>query len=73
MTALSLFAALAIPVSAAADDGEVHHHKHRHYKIIDMGTFAGLASNGIPFMGNGSDCGPLVSVGSISYERESLR
>ena len=53
ITAMTLFAALAIPVSLAADDDDGdHHHKHHHYKLIDMGTFGGPASNGIPFVNN---------------------
>ena len=35
ITAMALFAALAIPVSQAADDErDYHHHKHHHYKLI---------------------------------------
>jgi probable HAF family extracellular repeat protein len=42
-TAVSLFAALAIPVNIAAQDNEEQHHKPRHhtYRLIDLGTFGG--------------------------------
>ena len=42
----ALFAALANPVSLAAqDNGERHHqHKYHHYQLIDPGTFGGPAS-----------------------------
>jgi len=41
--ALTPFAALAIPVSLAAQDNAEpdHHHKYHHYQIIDPGTFGG--------------------------------
>jgi len=44
-TVITLLAALAIPISLAADDHGDHHHKHHHYKLIDMGTFGGPASS----------------------------
>jgi probable HAF family extracellular repeat protein len=44
ITAITLLAALAIPVSLAADDEGDHHHKHHHYKLIDVGTLGGLQS-----------------------------
>jgi len=37
-TAIALFAALAMPVSPAAQE---HHTKHDKYKLIDLGTFGG--------------------------------
>src|SRR5215467_272604 len=40
--AITLLAALAIPVSVAADDQG--HHKHHHYQLIDIGTFGGPTS-----------------------------
>jgi probable HAF family extracellular repeat protein len=44
--ALTLFAALANPVSLAAQDNakQHHHHKYHHYQINDVGTFGGPQS-----------------------------
>jgi probable HAF family extracellular repeat protein len=42
--AVTLFAALAIPIRLTAQDSQDHKHKHHHYKLIDMGTFGGPAS-----------------------------
>jgi probable HAF family extracellular repeat protein len=44
ITAITLFAALAMPVRLAAQDNRDHLHKHHHYQLIDMGTFGGPAS-----------------------------
>ena len=41
--AITLFAALAIPVRLAAQDKR-DKPKHHHYQLIDMGTFGGPAS-----------------------------
>ncbi len=43
MVALSLFAALAMPVGMAAQDNPSQDHKpkHKQYKLIDIGTFGG--------------------------------
>ena len=43
ITAITLFAALAMPVQLAAqeDAGQVRKPKHHHYKLIDIGTFGG--------------------------------
>jgi probable HAF family extracellular repeat protein len=43
VAAMTLFAALAIPVQLAAQDSQ-DNHKHHHYQLIDMGTFGGPAS-----------------------------
>lgn len=43
--ALSLFAALAIPVLLAAQDQHELNQKHHHYKVIQMGTFGGPTSS----------------------------
>src|ERR1700675_1770050 len=45
--ALTLFAALAIPVRSAAQDKAKphHHHQYHHYQLIDMGTFGGPDSS----------------------------
>jgi len=47
ITAMTLVAALAIPVGLAAQDdvAQANKPKHHHYKLIDMGTFGGPASN----------------------------
>ncbi len=46
ITAMTLLAALAIPVRLAAQDNrdQSNDHKHHHYKLIDLGTFGGPAS-----------------------------
>jgi probable HAF family extracellular repeat protein len=43
MTAVSLFAALAVPVGMAAQDNASQNNRHQHhrYQLIDMGTFGG--------------------------------
>jgi hypothetical protein len=43
-TAMTLFAALVVPVRLTAQDNRDHHHKHHRYKLIDMGTFGGPSS-----------------------------
>jgi probable HAF family extracellular repeat protein len=43
-TAITLFAALAIPVHIVAQDKPEHNNKHYHYQLIDMGTFGGPES-----------------------------
>jgi hypothetical protein len=45
ITALALFAALAIPVQLAAQAKPDHHHKYHHYQINDVGTFGGPDSS----------------------------
>src|SRR5664280_876830 len=49
---MTLFAALAMPVSMAAQDKPSQDHTHHKYKLIDLGTFGGPASR---FEGVGSD------------------
>src|SRR5260370_826209 len=51
ITAIMLFAALAMPLRLAAQD-EQDHHKHHHYKLVDLGTFGG-PSTYLPDPGNG--------------------
>jgi hypothetical protein len=50
-TAMTVFVALALPLRLAAQHKQ-ENHKHHHYKLIDMGTFGGPASNAIPFLNN---------------------
>jgi probable HAF family extracellular repeat protein len=59
MTAVSLFAALTIPVGMAAQDNASPDHKSKHqkYRLIDLGTFGGPVSQG-PGEGNG---GPIIN------------
>jgi probable HAF family extracellular repeat protein len=49
ITALTVFAALAVPVGLAAQDNQ--NHKHHHYQFIDLGTLGGPAS----YFSNGFD------------------
>ena len=44
IAALTLFAALAVPVGLAGQDKRDDNDKHHHYKLIDMGTFGGPSS-----------------------------
>lgn len=64
LTAITLLAVLAIPIPLAAEDNQDHKHKHHHYKLIDMGTFGGPASNAIPFVNNKGEMagGSAISV-----------
>jgi len=43
IAAITLFAALAIPLRLAAEDKR-NHHQHHHYQFIDLGTFGGPQS-----------------------------
>jgi probable HAF family extracellular repeat protein len=52
IAAVTLFAALAVPLQLAAQESHDQKPKHHHYKVVDMGTFGGPASNGIPFLSN---------------------
>jgi probable HAF family extracellular repeat protein len=60
VTAITLFAVLAIPIQLAAQEQarDNHHVKHHHYKLIDIGTFGGPASffnatfNSVPALNN---------------------
>ncbi|HXM22376.1 MAG TPA: hypothetical protein VN948_14065 [Terriglobales bacterium] len=45
-TAITLFAALAIPLRLDAQDNQNDNHKHHHYKLIDLGTLGGPQSFG---------------------------
>jgi hypothetical protein len=54
VTAVTLFAALAMPLRLAAQDKQ-DNHKHHHYQLIDMGTFGGpqsLVSEGTQVVNN---------------------
>ena len=62
ITAMTLFAALAMAVRLAAQDNQDPKHKHHHYKLIDMGTFGGPASfvnETIPFVNGHGDLNGL--------------
>jgi hypothetical protein len=52
ITALTLLTALSVPLRLAAQDKDDHNdeHRHHHYKLVDMGTFGGAASNAVPFL-----------------------
>ncbi|MGB9205339.1 MAG: hypothetical protein WCB94_15380, partial [Terriglobales bacterium] len=47
IAAIALFAALATPVSLAAQDKTkpAHHHQYHHYQLVDVGTFGGPNSS----------------------------
>jgi probable HAF family extracellular repeat protein len=65
ITAMTLFAALAVPLRLAAQDNRDHNDKHHHYKLIDIGTFGGPESS-VPetnFLTNGK--GDLNSRGLV--------
>ena len=54
ITALTLLAALAVPVQLAAqEDHSEAEHRHHHYKLIDMGTFGGSESYISPYFYSG--------------------
>lgn len=58
IVAMTFLTALVIPVRLAAQDNQHHEHeKHHHYKLIDIGTFGGPASQVIP----GVNAGPIIS------------
>jgi len=44
IAAVTLFAALAVPLQLAAQESHDQKPKHHHYKLIDMGTFGGPSS-----------------------------
>jgi len=43
-TAITLFAALAMPLRLAAQGNQNHNNKHHHYRLIDISTFGGPSS-----------------------------
>ena len=60
ITAMTLFAALALPVQLAEQDqGQQHSAKLSHYKLTVLGTLAGTHSDAAGINNNG---GPLRSV-----------
>ncbi len=70
LTAITLFAALAVPVRLYAQDKPVHNHKDHHYRLIDVGTFGGPASfinppfNAVPAVnGRGTTVGGSATPG----------
>src|ERR1700686_1376209 len=44
ITAMTLFAALAIPFAMAAQEQQEHGQKHSRYKLVDLGTLGGTSS-----------------------------
>jgi probable HAF family extracellular repeat protein len=44
MIAMTLFATMATPLPLVAQNGQDRKHEHHHYKLIDIGTFGGPAS-----------------------------
>ena len=71
--AITLFAALAIPVGLAAEDNQDrNHHKHHHYQLVDLGTFGGPSAYlcNDPSNGGGA-CGVLNSGGTVVGEADT--
>jgi probable HAF family extracellular repeat protein len=64
--ALTLFAALALPLQLAAQNTvkRHHHHKYHHYQLVDPGTFGGADSSQLYPSENGSVNNSGVVVGS---------
>jgi probable HAF family extracellular repeat protein len=74
--AMTLLAALAIPVRLVARDNRNHdHHQHHHYRFVDLGTFGGpnsavpmafLALNGETAVRDISDDGTVAGIADTS-------
>jgi probable HAF family extracellular repeat protein len=58
--AMTLFAALAIPIHLAAQNNQESKPKHHHYKLIDMGTLGGPQS--YVNAGSGNEFGNFASI-----------
>src|SRR5215469_6124961 len=63
-----LFAGLAVPGRLAAQDKQDHNHRHRHYKLIDMGTFGGPQS-----YFNSLNLGDAFGFGTVFYNIAEIR
>jgi probable HAF family extracellular repeat protein len=63
VTAMTLFAAVPMPLRLAAQNNQDHNHKHHHYQLIDMGTFGGPVSSNVPFIQGGTLNSRGVTVG----------
>ena len=57
ITAMALFAALAIPIQLAAQDKQEHHTKQPHYSVKDLGTLGGTGASAEVISNNGSVVG----------------
>jgi probable HAF family extracellular repeat protein len=63
VTALTLLAALAIPIQLAAQDKHGQHHMHHHYQLVQIPTFGGPGTN---FVDNLNNIAVLNAKGSVS-------
>jgi probable HAF family extracellular repeat protein len=72
--ALTLFAALAIPVSLAAQDQAKpkHHGKHHHYQINDVGTLGGPSSYMLEILGSSPGAVNLNNRGTLVESADTL-
>jgi probable HAF family extracellular repeat protein len=66
-TAITLLAALAIPVSLAADDEGDHHHKHNHYSLKTLETLGGTFGEAWGVSNNGLMAGHSTLLGDQVY------
>ena len=68
LAGMSILAALAMPICMAAQDNPSQDHKpkHKKYKVIDMGTFGGPASELTTNNGNGAGALILDSSGTLT-------
>ena len=71
--ALTLFAALALPLPLAAQNTAKrhHHHKYHHYQVVDPGTFGGPQSGTFTLI-NGTRTGALNNQGRFAGAADTL-